>query len=128
MTCQRSRQSLVVCHPTTGDLPDTHDFQSRGQPPQLSLTCTSPPGWATLQDSLDLDPIGYVKVTPGTASTSVPGVFAAGDVQDPTWRQAVTAAGRGQPPVSPTLCGHALDMHLLFLNALAFSQRGLANF
>jgi thioredoxin reductase (NADPH) len=44
---------------------------------------------------LDLHDNGYVKVEPGTTRTSIPGVFAAGDVQDFTYRQAVTAAGTG---------------------------------
>ena len=44
---------------------------------------------------LDLDATGYVRVQPGTTRTSIDGVFACGDVADPTYRQAVTAAGTG---------------------------------
>jgi len=53
------------------------------------------PNTALFRGQLDLLDNGYVKVTPGTTQTSIPGVFAAGDVADFTWRQAVTAAGTG---------------------------------
>lgn len=53
------------------------------------------PNTAFLNGKLKLDETGYIITRPGTAQTSVPGVFAAGDVQDKRWRQAITAAGTG---------------------------------
>ena len=53
------------------------------------------PNTALFKGQIDLHPNEYIKVVPGTTETSVPGVFAAGDVADFTYRQAVTAAGTG---------------------------------
>ena len=53
------------------------------------------PATELIQGQIKLKPSGYVEVAPNSTATSVPGVFAAGDVADETFRQAVTAAGFG---------------------------------
>ncbi|CAO3640378.1 unnamed protein product [Mucor fragilis] len=53
------------------------------------------PATELVKGQLDLDESGYIKTVPGSASTSIEGVFAAGDVQDKRYRQAITSAGTG---------------------------------
>ncbi len=53
------------------------------------------PNTAIFNGILDTNEAGYLKTKPGTTYTNVAGVFAAGDVQDPHYRQAITAAGSG---------------------------------
>ena len=53
------------------------------------------PNTELFKDVLELDPRGYIAHQPNSTKTNIPGIFAAGDVMDPWYRQAVTAAGWG---------------------------------
>ncbi|MGC3020647.1 thioredoxin-disulfide reductase [Brevibacterium sp. FAM 24630] len=75
----------------TSELPVTGMFVAIGSDPRTSL----------FADQLDMRPDGYLSVEGRTSKTSVEGVFAAGDVIDSVYRQAITAAGSG--------CSAALD-------------------
>jgi thioredoxin reductase (NADPH) len=70
---------------------ETRDLEADG----LFVAVGHDPNSALFLDWLDHDDQGYLVTEPGSTRTNIPGVFAAGDVQDHTYRQAVTAAGSG---------------------------------
>ncbi|MFT9257577.1 MAG: thioredoxin-disulfide reductase [Acetobacter sp.] len=91
-------------------LRDTNDGSTSTLPTDgVFIAIGHAPTTEIFKGHLALDADGYVETQPGGTQTSVPGVFAAGDVQDKIYRQAVTAAGTG--------CMAALDAER-FLSAL----------
>jgi thioredoxin reductase (NADPH) len=61
----------------------------------LFLAIGHQPNTKLFQGKLEMDPVGYLITKPHSTATNISGVFAAGDVADPTYRQAVSAAGTG---------------------------------
>jgi thioredoxin reductase (NADPH) len=81
-------ESVRIVNNKTGEkttIPVSGFFIAIGHQPNSDIF----KGW------IDMDEAGYIKTIPGTSKTNVEGVFAAGDVQDKIYRQAVTAAGSG---------------------------------
>ena len=76
------------CNEECYDLPIDGFFLAIGHKPNSDI----------FKDYLDTDEVGYIITEAGTPRTKVPGVFAAGDVADPHYRQAITAAGSGCKP------------------------------
>ena len=77
-------------------LQDTKTGEIRNFPTQgVFMAIGHRPNTDVFVGSIDLDDSGYITTVPGTAKTSVEGVWACGDVQDSVYRQAVTAAGTG---------------------------------
>ncbi|MCE5175810.1 MAG: thioredoxin-disulfide reductase [Bacteroidales bacterium] len=101
--------TVLFEHETTGlfgenGVEGAHLVKRRGKPDEeqvdividgFFLAIGHQPNSGIFAPYLDLDETGYILTVPGTPRTKIPGVFAAGDVADPHYRQAITAAGSG---------------------------------
>lgn len=106
-------QERAINHPSIEVLYKTNVLEARGDKGLLTHIITDnplhpeiqvnglfyaighTPASQFVQDLVAVDDLGYIITQPGSTQTSVPGVFAAGDVQDRKWRQAITAAASG---------------------------------
>lgn len=94
-------ETVVLRHNITGE---KKEYPAAG----VFFAIGHTPNTAFLNNQVELEPTGYIRIKGKTTATNIEGVFAAGDVQDHTYRQAVTAAGSG--------CMSALDVERWLTN------------